>query len=379
MKKEESSTTIGVIGCGHWGPNHIRNFRDLPGVQVKWAVDKDEHRRTHVSSLYDRLNTTGNIDEMLNDKSVGAVVVATPTSSHYEICMEVIRAGKHVLCEKPLGISSLECHELIETAADHGVVLMVGHVFLFNGGILKLKELIAFNDLGRLYYASAVRTNLGPIRDDVNASFDLASHDISIFNFLFGSAPVAVSACGHAYLKHGVEDVVFITLTYPNEMIAGIEVSWLNPQKVRQITLVGDKKMVTWDDLSSLGAITIYDKGVIREPYYDSYGEFHMLAREGDVTIPKLQLEEPLKRQARFFIDAIAKKNATVCCGERGWEVVRTLEAINESMREGGTAVSVEAYEIAQNKRSTEPELTLSGIPITDGPSRSKKSLQKSA
>lgn len=345
MKKDANSIKLGVVGCGHWGPNHIRNFRALSGVAVTWAVDKDPQRRKHVSSLYDHLTTTDQIDEMLSDKSVSAVVVATPTGTHYDVCMKAIAAGKHVLCEKPLATTSIECEKLIDAAAERGVVLMVGHVFLFNGGILKLKELISFNDLGRLYYTSAVRTNLGPIRDDVNASVDLASHDISIFNFLFGAAPVSASACGHSYLKQGVEDVVFITLTYPNEMIAGIEVSWLNPQKVRRITLVGDKKMVTWDDLSSSGAITIFDKGVIREPYYDSYGEFHLLAREGDVTIPKLQLEEPLKRQARFFIDAITKKDASVCSGECGWEVVRTLEAINESMQKGGAPITVESYQ----------------------------------
>jgi predicted dehydrogenase len=347
MKKDTSALKLAVVGCGHWGPNHIRNFRALSGVNVTWAVDKDPQRRNYVSSLYDHIHTTDSIDEMLEDKSVGAVVVATPTGTHFDICSKVIEAGKHVLCEKPLATTSTDCEKLIDAAKESNVVLMVGHVFLFNGGILKLKELTSFNDLGRLYYASAVRTNLGPIRDDVNASVDLASHDISIFNFLFGSAPVAASACGHSYLKQGVEDVVFITLTYPNEMIAGIEVSWLNPQKVRRITLVGDKKMVTWDDLSSSGAITIYDKGVIREPYYDSYGEFHLLAREGDVTIPKLQLEEPLKRQARFFVDAISKKSATVCSGERGWDVVRTLEAINESMQKGGSPVPIKSYEAA--------------------------------
>jgi predicted dehydrogenase len=348
--KKDTSLKLAVVGCGHWGPNHIRNFRALNGVSVPWAVDRDPQRRAHVSSLYDHLNTTADIDEMLADKSVTAVVVATPTGTHFDVCMKAIEAGKHVLCEKPLATTSLECEKLIAAASEHGVVLMVGHVFLFNGGILKLKELNSFNDLGRLYYASAVRTNLGPIRDDVNASVDLASHDISIFNFLFGSAPISASACGHSYLKQGVEDVVFITLTYPNEMIAGIEVSWLNPQKVRRITLVGDKKMVTWDDLSSSGAITIYDKGVIREPYYDSYGEFHLLAREGDVTIPKLQLEEPLKRQARFFIDALTKKSASVCSGERGWDVVRTLEAINESIQKGGAPVAIESYEAAHRQ-----------------------------
>ncbi len=352
MKKDTSSVKLAVVGCGHWGPNHIRNFRALSGVNVTWAVDKDPARRKYVSSLYDHLNTTDSVEEMLADNSVNAVVAATPTGTHFDVCMKAIEAGKHILCEKPLATTSLECEQLINAAAEHKVVLMVGHVFLFNGGILKLKELNSFNDLGRLYYASAVRTNLGPIRDDVNASVDLASHDISIFNFLFGSAPISASACGHSYLKQGIEDVVFITLTYPNEMIAGIEVSWLNPQKVRRITLVGDKKMVTWDDLSSSGAITIYDKGVIREPYYDSYGEFHLLAREGDVTIPKLQVEEPLKRQARFFIDALAKKDASVCSGERGWEVVRTLEAINESMKMNGAPVAIESYQSAHRQMS---------------------------
>ena len=351
MKKDTSSTKLAVIGCGHWGPNHIRNFRALSGVNVTWAVDKDPARRKYVSSLYDHITTTDSVDEMLADKSVTGVVVATPTGTHFDVCMKAIDAGKHVLCEKPLATTSDECEKLINAAKERGVVLMVGHVFLFNGGILKLKELTSYNDIGRLYYASAVRTNLGPIRDDVNASVDLASHDISIFNFLFGSAPICASACGHSYLKQGIEDVVFITLTYPNEMIAGIEVSWLNPQKVRRITLVGDKKMVTWDDLSSSGAITIYDKGVIREPYYDSYGEFHLLAREGDVTIPKLRVEEPLKQQARFFIDAIAKKDASVCSGERGWEVVRTLEAINESMLKNGAPVVIDSYKAAHHRQ----------------------------
>ena len=288
--RSDDLISVGVIGCGHWGPNHIRNLHTIPGVKVTWAVDPSARRRDYVASLYERVRVAPSFDDVLADPSVTAVVVATPTSTHHDITLAAIRAGKHVLCERPLARSSVECDSLIEAAAEH-VVLMVGHVFLFNGGILKLKELNSFNDLGRLYYASAVRTNLGPIRDDVNASVDLASHDISIFNFLFGSAPTSASACGHSYLKQGVEDVVFITLTYPNEMIAGIEVSWLNPQKVRRITLVGDKKMVTWDDLSSSGAITIYDKGVIREPYYDSYGEFHLLAREGDVTIPKSSLK----------------------------------------------------------------------------------------
>lgn len=343
MSREPGVISVGVIGCGHWGPNHIRNFASLPGVKVAWAADPSEARRRHMQSLYERVRTTPDAADVLGDDAVDAVVIATPTGTHRDVALAAIAAGKHVLCEKPLARTSAECAELIDAAAARGVVLMVGHVFLFNGGIVKLSELVACNDLGHIHYASAVRTNLGPIREDVNASYDLASHDISIFNYLFRSAPLSASACGQAYLKPGVEDVVFITLRYPNDVVAGIEVSWLNPKKVRQITLVGDRKMATWDDLSS-GPVSIYDKGVAREPFYDSYGEFHLLTRDGDVTIPKVANEEPLKRQARFFVDAIGKGSAGVCDGERGWEVVRTLEAIDESMRNGGAPVAVDPY-----------------------------------
>ena len=342
MDQGTSGIRVAVVGCGHWGPNHIRNFQTLPGVGVGWAVDKSAKRRTHIESLYDRVRTTESLDEVLADPSCDAVVVATPVTGHHAIARAAIDAGKHVLCEKPLCATSAECEDLIAAARANGVVLMVGHVFLFNGGIMKLKELIRFNDLGRIHYASAVRTNLGPIREDINAAYDLASHDISIFNFLFDSAPVSVSATGRSYLKPGVEDVVFMTLDYPDDVLVAIEVSWLNPKKVREITLVGDKKMATWDDLAA-GPVCVYDKGVAREPYYDSYGEFHLLTREGDMTIPKIALEEPLKRQARFFVDAIRKGDAGVCNGERGLDVVRTLEAVNESIRHGGARVALAA------------------------------------
>jgi predicted dehydrogenase len=340
MDQGSSEIRIAVVGCGHWGPNHIRNFQALPGVSVDWAVDKSAQRRSHITSLYDRVRTTDNLDEVLADPTCDAVVVATPVFGHHAIARAAIDAGKHVLCEKPLCATAAECEDLIAAARAKNVVLMVGHVFLFNGGILKLKELIRFNDLGRIHYASAVRTNLGPIREDINAAYDLASHDISIFNFLFDSSPVSVSASGRSYLKPGIEDVVFITLDYPGDVLVAIEVSWLNPKKVREITLVGDKKMATWDDLAA-SPICVYDKGVAREPYYDSYGEFHLLTREGDMMIPKIALEEPLKRQARFFVDSLRKGTATVCSGERGLDVVRTLEAINESIRRGGARVAL--------------------------------------
>jgi predicted dehydrogenase len=315
----------------------------LPGGRVAWAADPSERRRRYVGALYDRVRVTADFNEMLADPSLDAVVVATPTSTHHDVALAALKAGKHVLCEKPLAMTSAECARLIEAARAHSVVLMVGHIFVFNAGILKLKELLSFNDLGHLYYGSAVRANLGPIRDDVNAAYDLASHDISIFNFLFETSPTMVSACGRSFLRPGVDDIALITLSYPNDILVSIDATWLNPKKIREITLVGEKKMATWDDLAPGGTVAIYDKGVAREQYYDSYGEFHLLTREGDVTIPKIMAEEPLKREIGFFLEAIRKGSATVCDGERGLDVVRVLEAVQQSIRSGGSPVAVES------------------------------------
>jgi predicted dehydrogenase len=335
--------SIAVIGCGHWGPNHVRVFRSLPGVEVRFAVDPRPDRREHVAALYPGVRGDADPAAALADPALDAVVVATPAASHHEIALRAIRAGKHVLCEKPLCTTSAGCRELVAEARERGVVLMVGHVFLFNPGILKLAALVRDGAVGAVSFASAVRTNLGPIRDDVDVSFDLVSHEVSIFNFLLGAPPESVSALGRAQVKPPTHDVCFVNLRYPGDVLVGVTASWLSPRKVREITLVGDRKMVTWNDLSS-SPIAIYDKGVAREPYYDSFGEFQLVTREGDVTIPRVEPEEPLLAQARFFREAVARGDAGECRGERGWEVVSTLEAVAESMRAGGSPVAVEPW-----------------------------------
>lgn len=332
--------SLGLIGCGHWGPNHLRAFMSLPGVRVVWAADPDPARREHVARMYGHVRIAIDHRPILDDPSVDAVIIATSATSHFDLCTAAIQAGKHVLCEKPLCLRSTECLELVTAAKRRGVVLMVGHVFLFNGGILKLHELILQKALGRLYYASAIRTNLGPVRQDVNAAYDLASHEVSIFNFLFDSSPQTVSAVGRACLNTGIEDVVFITLRYPNDILISVTASWLNPKKVREITLVGEKKMVTWNDLA-VGPVAIYDKGVFLEPYYENFGEFQLAVRDGDVTIPRVSAEEPLRRQASFFIESLAKGSAGMCSGEAAWHVIRSLEAINESLAKGGSPVTL--------------------------------------
>lgn len=278
---------------------------------------------------------------MLREAELDAVVISTPTRLHYEMVKAALLAGKNVLCEKPLCLRPTDAEELVKLAKKQKRVLMVGHVFLFNPGILKLKELIRFRNAGRVYYLRALRTNLGPVRQDVNSVFDLATHDISIFNFILDAVPETVSAVGGTFLQPGIEDVAFISLRYPEGIVANIQVSWLDPKKLREIVVVGDRKMIVWDELASPGPIHIYDKGVAREPYYDDYGQFHLLTREGDITIPKVRMEEPLKVQNRFFVQGVRDGRIKVNDGSFAIGVVRVLDAINQSLKAGGASMPV--------------------------------------
>ena len=337
-----SKVQVGVIGCGHWGPNHIRVFSQLRESEVVAIADLDQKRLNSINEQYPHAKPYRDHRQLLDEAKVDAVVVAAPTRAHYKIVKEALEAGKHVLCEKPLCPTTAETRELVALAASKGLILMVGHVFIFNSGILKLKELMRFKEVGRPHYLRALRTNLGPIRDDVNCVLDLATHDISIFNFLLEACPESVSAVGGAFLRENIEDVAFITLRYPNNILASIQVSWLDPKKLREIVVVGDQKMVVWDEMSPAGPIIIYDKGVVREPYYDDYGQFHLLSREGDITIPKVKLEEPLKAQNRHFLRAIQDGNLSMNDGVFAIGVSRVLDAINTSLKQQGASIPVE-------------------------------------
>lgn len=332
---------IAVIGCGHWGPNHLRVFSQLPGSTVTAAADPDRQRRAAVAALYPQIELFPDHRDLLQRADVDAVVVAVPTAKHYEVAHMALDAGKHVLCEKPLCANVSQAEALVALAKARSLVLMTGHVFLFNPGILKLKELADARHAGRLHYLRALRTNLGPIRADVNCVYDLASHDVATFAFLLDRQPLTVSAVGEAFLQPGIEDVAFITLRFPGDVLSHIQVSWLDPKKLREIVLVGDRKMIVWDDLAPTGPIHIYDKGVVLEPYYEDYGQFQLLAREGDVTTPRITPEEPLKIQNSHFLQAVRERrtdgsNCRIAVG-----VLRTLEAVTESMRAGGTPVQV--------------------------------------
>jgi predicted dehydrogenase len=290
--------------------------------------------------MFPGVNTTQDYRQVLEDLAVHAVVVVTPTKTHYPIVREALLAGKHVLCEKPLCKNTTEAQELIELARQRNLILMVGHVFLFNPGIVKIKEILDLGELGNLHYLSAVRTNLGPIRADVNAAYDLATHDISIFNWLLGSEPESVSAIGASFLQPGIEDVVFISMTYPNNVVANIRCSWLDPKKVRQITVVGSHKMVTWDDLDSNTPVAIYEKGASAKQDYNDYGEFLRITMwDGDVRLPKVEADEPLRIQDRYFLDCLQEGKIGRSDGEFSLGVVRSLEAINQSLKSGGQTV----------------------------------------
>lgn len=331
---------IGVVGFGQWGPNHVRNFSLLDGVEVVRVCDSNAARREAATRFLRGVATTADSSEIVAAPDIDAVVIATPTASHYPLVKAALLAGKDVLCEKPLARTAAECLELAELAAARGRILMVGHVFLYNPGVLHLKADLDRGELGRVYYMDAVRTNLGPVRQDVGAIYDLASHDISIFNFLLGRTPVEVSATGGSVLTSGIEDVGFVTLYYPDNIVCHAHTSWLNPRKVRQLTVVGDRKMAVWDDMNNLEPIRYYDKGVVAD-HYASFGEFQLILRDGQITIPKVRMAEPLQRQDADFIDCVRTRRTPVADAACGTAVVRVMEAAMDSLRNHGRATPV--------------------------------------
>ena len=334
---------IGVIGCGHWGPNHIRIFSQSSLSRVLMCADVDEKRLSAITALYPAIAATKDYKDIINNPAVDAVVIAVPTGFHFNLTREALEAGKHVLCEKPLSLNLQECLELEAIAQRKKKILMVGHVFIFNQGIVKMRAYIQSGELGGIHYAHSERTNLGPFRYDVNALWDLAPHDISIFNYLFGNCPLSVSARGHKCLGGKLEDIAFATLDYPDNVMVNVHVSWVDPKKARQITVVGDKKKAVWDDLDPQGPLKLYDKHVEKtNVYYETYGEFQLLSREGSITIPQIGAQEPLKIQAQYFLDCIEKNTGPVLAdARRAYDVVRTLCAIQESINRKGELVKL--------------------------------------
>jgi predicted dehydrogenase len=331
---------IAVIGAGHWGPNLIRNFHNHQDSEVLWVCDTSAARIERLRAAYPDVRLTQAWADPLRDPAVEAVVIATPTSTHHALAKAALDADKHVLVEKPIAASTRDGEELAEVAERRGKVLMVGHVFLFNLAVQRVKKYIDSGELGSVYYISMVRTNLGPIRADVNAAWDLASHDISIVDYWLGGAAESAAAAGGCWINKGVDDAVFATLRYPNNVLVSIHASWLNPRKVRDITVVGDKKMLTFDDMNLGEPVRIYDKTVSDEKtqvqLVDSFASFRASVREGDVTIPKVATGEPLKQECMHFLECVRKGSPPLTGAAAGIAVVRTLEAIDRSMTNAG-------------------------------------------
>lgn len=335
---------IGIIGCGHWGPNFVRNFNRIKDTFVKYACDLNPDRLSHIRELYPSVITIRDYAHILNDPDINAVVIATPANTHYRLSKESLLHNKNVLVEKPIALEINEAKELINAAKHNKKILMVGHTFKFNPGIRKLKWLMDNNKLGKICYIYSRRTNLGPLRKDINVIWDLAPHDISIFNYLLNGAPLSVMARGEKYLPHNLEDICFITLTFPNNVLVHIHVSWLDPKKVREIIVVGNKKMAIFDDLNINAQISIYDKRVISKSFkqdYDSFREFQMIIKDGKVSTPKIKKEEPLNVECRHFIDCIRKKKIPLTDGRDGLEVVKVLIGIQKSLSNKGMPVAL--------------------------------------
>jgi predicted dehydrogenase len=343
----QRKTTIAQLGCGYWGPNLLRNFASQPLCSVKYLVELNPERRAYVETNHPGVQVIADFEQALKDDEVDAVVIATPASTHHHLAMAALQADKHIFVEKPLAMSSRDADEIVAAAEARKRIVMVGHTFLYNAAVQYVKKLMKDDQFGETYYICSQRLNLGQVRQDVNAWWNLAPHDVSILVHLMDEQlPVSVSATGKDYIQKGIEDVVFATLTWANGVTGHIHVSWLDPGKVRRMTLVGSRKMVVYDDVSD-DKIAIYDKGVDKIPKigermdYDARADYRLLHRWGDVLLPRVDFKEPLKVESGHFIDCIRNNKAPITGGDHARRVVRVLEAAQRSIKEGGCSVAI--------------------------------------
>ncbi len=330
---------VGVVGCGYWGPNLVRNFRALPDCSLKMMCDVSQERLAHLRALYPEVEGEADFGHMLNGAGLDAVVIATAVKLHYPMAKASLLAGKHTLIEKPMAASSGECEELIEIASKKGLVLMVGHTFLYSPAVRKIKEIVEWGDVGDIRYISARRLNLGLFQKDINVAWDLAPHDLSIILYVMGESPLSVNCRGSAHVTRGVEDVTSMSLHFSKNRSAMVHSSWLDPRKVREMTIVGSKRMIVYDDVAPLEKIRIFDVRVERPPHYDTFAEFQYAYHYGDMYAPYIKQEEPLKAECQHFLDCIRESKAPLSGGAQGLELVRILEAASVSLKQNGSPV----------------------------------------
>jgi predicted dehydrogenase len=321
-------TKVGLAGLGYWGPNLARNFDEL--AELAWLCDLSEEQRARFAARYPEARLTADFDEMLADDSLEAVVVATPVVTHAELAKRALEAGKHVLVEKPPALTGAEVEELVVTAEEQGRVLMPGHLLLYHPGVGRLKELIRSGELGDVLYVYGNRQNLGQIRKDENALWSLGVHDLSVILHLLEEEPIEAWARGESFLTEGVEDVVFCYLRFPSGKVAHMHLSWLDPHKMRRITVVGRDKMAVFDDMELDRKLTIYDKGPVERA--ETYGEW--MTRTGDIYSPKLPNDEPLRLECEHFLRLVAGEGDPLTPARDGVAVVRALEQLQASLEQ---------------------------------------------
>ncbi|MGH7491523.1 MAG: Gfo/Idh/MocA family protein [bacterium] len=341
MGKKQTRLNLAVVGCGYWGPNLIRNFRALPECHVTRVCDLDHKRLEHMQQLYPEVETKLSFADLVQDRELDAIVIATPAHFHFELARESLLAGKHTFIEKPMASSSAQCSRLIALAEKQGLTLMVGHTFVYGPAVRTMKEIVDSGHIGEIFYINAQRLNLGLFQKDINVTWDLATHDISIILYVLNQSPAFVNCQGKAYLSPTVEDVTSMALDFPNGSFAMIQSSWLDPSKIRKMTIVGSKRMIVYDDTEPLEKIKIYDKRVERPPHYDTFAEFHFSYHYGDMHAPYLKQVEPLKVQCQHFLDCIKTGVKPDSNGAEGLRVVQILEAASESLKRGGVKVKV--------------------------------------
>lgn len=327
---------IGVIGCGYWGPNLIRNFYTISESEMKICCDRDKSRLCHIKQVYPAVLTTQQAGDLFADKGLDAVCIATPISTHYNLARQALESGKHVLVEKPLTSDSAQARELIALARRKKKIIMVGHTFEYSASVNKIKEIVRSGHIGEILYISAARLNLGLFQKDINVVWDLAPHDISILNYILGLKPVDVQCSGVSHVRKGIEDVALVMMRYPKNIFAYMHMSWLDPCKVRKFVIVGSKKMLVYDDVNLDEPIKIYDKGVSKQPHYDTFGEFKLLYRSGDIYSPKVETKEPLMSECMHFLECIRAGKKPRSDGESGLRVVEIIEAAQRSLKNNG-------------------------------------------
>ena len=326
---------VGVLGYGYWGPKLARNLSEIPGCELAVLVDKDRSRLERAQMQYPAVRTSPHLEAVLGSE-VDAVVVATPVRTHHAVARLALLAGKHVMVEKPLTAASAEAEDLVSLADMLDLRLMVGHTFEYNPGIRALREIVASGEIGDVWYVDTARLNLGLFQTDINVLWDLAPHDLSILLYVLQLDPVAISARGSATVTPGIHDVAYVELRFPGDILAHVHVSWLDPCKVRRVTIVGSKKMVVCNDVADIEKVRIYDKGIERPYETDEFRDFHLTYRYGGVHIPFIPVQEPLRLQCEHFLECIRARQKPQSDGLVGLKVVRLLEQADQSLRNGG-------------------------------------------